>query len=564
MKAIRVIPKELRPGGYRIAGSLLLRAALNFAGVALVLPVLTLILDPSAIHSDSWIGRLFRATGFRSEAAFAGTTCLAIWTAILLKNGIEQRLCRIESDYLHTLYGVLSRRLYRSYLGRGLEFIRQRSAQHLARNVNAATLHFVTGVLRPMAVMAADGVLVALLMTALCCYRPLLTAIVLLVLAPLVWSYRRLIRRRMRQYGRTEYALQRRRFRSVTDTCDGYAEIELAGTMGSRLDAFDRLSDRIVAIRRRRERLALLPKETVEIGITTALVLIAMAGHWSSRPETAKATFALFALVLLRTVPSLRNIMTAWNSIRYNNHTIDLLLQDSPATVFPADVRTDGRIAWNEELRIEHLSFSYADNPDRKILDDLSFTIRKGERIGIRGASGSGKTTLVLLLLGLYEPQSGNIRIDGVPLEGTTRQQWRNTAGYVSQDVFLSEESIARNIAPGPLGSQIDPGRLEAAIRRADLQEFVAQLPEGADTPIGERGIRISGGERQRIGIARALYKKADILFLDEATSALDRASEERIERAIERLSHDGSMTIVVVSHRERMLEHCDRILTLD
>ena len=274
--------------------------------------------------------------------------------------------------------------------------------------------------------------------------------------------------------------------------------------------------------------------------------------------------FGIFAVAALRIMPSVRSIMGAWTSLRYNRYTIDVLrdarLYDTPAGIDT----TQERMPFEREIRIEGLSFHFDDAPDRDILHDLSLTIRKGERIGIRGASGVGKTTLFNILLGFYRPTAGRITIDGRPLDETNLRKWQNTIGYVSQSVFIADSSFMQNVALGCAPDRIDRRRAAQALETAKLKEFIDTLPQGMETPIGECGCRLSGGQRQRLGIARALYKQADILFFDEATSALDNRTEERINRAIKELSKaNRELTIIVVAHRESSLDYCDRIITL-
>ena len=295
--------------------------------------------------------------------------------------------------------------------------------------------------------------------------------------------------------------------------------------------------------------IAALPPMFTEVGLAVGMaVLVAFCAGTDN--TQMKLLFGIFAVASLRIMPSVRSIMGAWTSLRYNRYTIDVLrdarLYDTPAGIDT----TQERMPFEREIRIEGLSFHFDDAPDRDILHDLSLTIRKGERIGIRGASGVGKTTLFNILLGFYRPTAGRITIDGRPLDETNLRKWQNTIGYVSQSVFIADSSFMQNVA-----LRCDPDRIDR--RRA-------ALPQGMEPPIGECGCRLSGGQRQRLGIARALYKQADILFFDEATSALDNRTEERINRAIEELSKaNRELTIIVVAHRESSLDYCDRIITL-
>ncbi|MEG0499029.1 MAG: ATP-binding cassette domain-containing protein, partial [Alistipes sp.] len=221
------------------------------------------------------------------------------------------------------------------------------------------------------------------------------------------------------------------------------------------------------------------------------------------------------------------------------------------------------RLPLHRQITVRNLSFRF-DDAEKEILHDFSLAIRKGERVGIRGASGAGKTTLFNLLLGLYTPTAGEILIDDTPLTATNRRRWQNAIGYVSQSVFIADSTFLANVALGYPTAAIDRERALRALEAAKLREFIDTLPAGIDTPIGECGCRLSGGQRQRIGIARALYKQADVLFFDEATSSLDSRTEQSVNQAIEELSEKNKeLTIIVIAHRDSSLDYCDRILTI-
>ena len=216
---------------------------------------------------------------------------------------------------------------------------------------------------------------------------------------------------------------------------------------------------------------------------------------------------------------------------------------------------------FRRDIALEGVSFGYAAAP-APILKDFNLTIRKNESVGIAGPSGSGKSTLVDILLGLHRPVSGRLLIDGTPVTTENVASWRRLIGYVPQDIYLLDESIAENIAFGLDPSEIDPQALREAARGAQILDFIErELPDGFAARVGERGVRLSGGQRQRIGLARALYHRPEILILDEATSALDHAMEEEVMKTIRALQ--GRMTMITIAHRLVTLEGCHRIIRM-
>jgi ATP-binding cassette subfamily B protein len=205
--------------------------------------------------------------------------------------------------------------------------------------------------------------------------------------------------------------------------------------------------------------------------------------------------------------------------------------------------------------------FRYA-NDGPWVLDDVNLTISRGARVGIVGSTGSGKSTMLDVLMGLLMPVQGELVVDGQAVVGKRLRAWQRTIAHVPQNIYLSDASVAENIAFGIPPHSIDMPRVREAARRAQIADFVESKPEGYDAFVGERGIRLSGGQRQRIGIARALYKAASVLVLDEATSALDNATEKSVMEAIEALDRD--LTILLIAHRLTTVRHCDAIVQLE
>ncbi len=192
----------------------------------------------------------------------------------------------------------------------------------------------------------------------------------------------------------------------------------------------------------------------------------------------------------------------------------------------------------------------------------MDFEIRKGERVGIIGETGSGKSTILKLLLGFYTCEQGGVKIDKQELTERNAADWRKKIGYVQQDIFLIDGSIKENVAFGFEEEEIEHTRLMNAIENAGLENFVDHLPQGIETPVGELGTRVSGGQKQRLGIARALYRGADLFVFDEATSSLDPQTEQEILKAVDQLD-EKNKTILIVAHRISTLQNCDRILEL-
>ena len=560
-KIFDIIPKKFRARGVGVSLTIFVRALLNFVGLAALLPVLYLILDAENMHSNAILEHIYNLFGFSSDKHFIIAVSIAVVAFIVAKNVVNILLYRVERDYIYALYRHLSHRLFVGYFEQGLQFVKKENSAILSRNVNVVCYTFITGVLRPLAMLASEALLLVMIFISIAIYSPIGALLSVAVFVPVAWLYFSLMRYRLDRYGNVENEAQRRTYRAVIETFRGYADIEINNAFPHRLSLFERELDTIVEVGRKNATISMLPQNFTETGLAVGMALLLSLGAvWAE--ADMKILFGVFAIAGLRLLPSARNIMSAWSALRYNRYTIDILNEAKSEEVKRSE--SDEQLEFNNTIELRNLSFRFDDNAN-DTLHNLSLSISKGEKVGINGESGVGKTTLLNILLGLYRPTEGGVYIDGRELQSDNLHKWQNSIGYVSQNTFLTDSTILSNIALGCDEESVDMEHIERCIEAASLSEFVASLPKGVHTRIGECGALLSGGQRQRIGIARALYKRADILFFDEATSSLDNATEQSINRAIESLSSSNKdLTIVVVAHRDSSLDYCDRIVTLE
>ena len=565
MKALfEIIPKKFRAATCGVVLSALLRALLNFAGLAVLLPVLLMVLNSQQIHSNQILSTLYEWGGFTTDQQFIAATCAVVIGVIALKQACNLLLQRVQRRYVVRLYKYFSVKMFCNYHDRGLAFIKRQNTAILSRNVNFICYNLVMGVISPTISMICEVLLLGLLLAALMWYNPMIALLAVAAFIPLSWVYVVILRGKLRDYGQRENEARRQQARAVVETFRGYTDIEINNAFPTMQRRFEQSLDTIAEIKSRTDIIGAMPSIIAEMSVALAMVVLILLGTATSHPDTS-LIFGIFAVAAIRILPTVRAIMAQWWQIRYNYYCIDIVregLEEADEIENDAPIQ---RIKLGSAIEVEGLGFRFEDaDKEQWTLRNLNLTIRKGEKIGIRGTSGAGKTTLFNLLLGFLTPTEGEIKIDGQRLDRTLARRWQTSIGYVSQNVYIEDSTIAGNIALGVDTDQIDRERLADVIRRARLEEFVGQLPNGADTAIGECGNRLSGGQRQRIGIARALYKQADVLFFDEATSSLDDRTEQEINHAIEQLSREQSaLTIVVIAHRSTSLEYCDRIIEI-
>ena len=559
----KIIPPTFRRRAIWVALTIFVRALLNFVGLAMLVPILILILDSENIASNSYLSDIYNTLSFNSYEQFVVVVCLAVVGIIILKNVLVLLLYRSERNFIYSLYKYLSERLYIDYHHRGLGFVKRSNSAILTRNVNVVSLMFVAGVLKPVASIASEVLLLLLIYGSLLWYSPLAALLALAVFIPAIALFYVVVRRKLSDIGRRENEAQRTKSRIVAETFRGYADVEISGAFQQMFKRFEEAMNETVSLRKKNATIGMLPQMFTEVGLAvgmTSLLFICISGNM----ENMRLLFGIFAVAALRLIPSIRSIMSGWSAIRYNAYSVDILAESGTDESYPAVEQCDERFTFSDTIELRDLCFQF-DDATTPTFNSLSLNIHKGECVGIRGTSGVGKTTLFNLILGLYRPTAGGIYIDGEELTDKNIRKWQNSIGYVSQNVFIADMTLAENIALGSDADTIDLDRVQRVIELADLREFVASLPDGLNSRIGEQGSRLSGGQRQRIGIARALYKSADVLFFDEATSSLDVRTEENINTAIKRLSEeDKTLTIVIIAHRESSLEYCNRVITLE
>jgi ABC-type multidrug transport system fused ATPase/permease subunit len=415
-----------------------------------------------------------------------------------------------------------------------------------------------------LGVIAESAVFVAIV-AALIIINPLLaiSALVYLVLAGLI--YLRIVRRPIERRGQQIQAEGERMNSSLIELVGGIKELTIRDSASTYLGRY------VVAVRGYLSAARLISvtnqgmRYLLEILMIAGAALVIGFATLSGSATTVLVSMGVLLAGGLRLVPSLNILLIAVNSIRSNEPAVKIV-EDELARLgeyeHVPDVIESGGVAFvpTGAFAIEDLTFRYPTRVD-DALSGISISVGFGEALGIVGSTGSGKSTFVDVLLGLLDPVAGSISIDGRPLRGNVRA-WRSQIGFVPQDIFLVDDTLAANITFGEADEVVSDERIAEAIRLAQLEDVVTQLPEGLDTMLGERGVRLSGGQRQRVGLARALYRQPRVLILDEATSALDNETERKINDALKTLH--GQLTMVVIAHRLSTVRSCDRILYLD
>ena len=563
--AFLLVPSKRRTRFVLVGLMALVVTALEAISAIFILIVLRLVVDPGQIPTLPVIGdlqQLFPSSTYE-QFVLAGALAFGIFFALRAFVFLLQQyaVARVVENT-----GVLiADELVQGYLAMPYEFHVRRNSSELIRNVYDSVQQLISSVFMPLSIMFAEAVLVLGLLGVLLVTSPLMTLAATLFMGGLVAVSLLGVQPRLRNLGRERQAAATRTLQSLQQGFQGVRDIKVLGREHTFARSFH--SVRTVMARAQYQKSALLyvPRVMLEtsflLAILAALAIAARQGEMSS----LISTLGLFAYAGLRIQPSLQKIAMALNNVRYSEAAAEDLRHELLLTAtFRAKLEltiADEPLAFTNLLEVRDVSFRYAGAGD-DALSHVDFEFRRGESIGICGETGGGKTTLLDLLCGLLLPTNGRIAIDGVTLGPENARAWRHNIGVVHQSSFLIDDTLRRNIALGVRDDEVDGDAVAESIKIAQLEDFVAELPDGLDTIVGESGARLSGGQRQRVTLARALYRRPAVLVLDEGTSALDNATETRIMQHL--LGGSEGTTLVMVAHRLSTIERCDRIVYIE
>jgi ATP-binding cassette subfamily C protein len=548
----------------------LVMAFLEMLSVASVLPFLSVAADPSLIQTNGWLSWIYESFGFASTNGFllalAGGALLTLVLSNVWLASTQWAQIRFSLGHRHKL----SVRLLRHYLDRPYAFFLQRHSADLSKNILGETDQ-VTNVLRSLLRVVTKGFTIIAILGALLFFEPLLAVILTLVLGSAYGLIYGFTKKLLTRLGRERVEANKERYQLASEAFGAIKDVKLLGRESSFLGRFAGPSKRFSYCEATSIIIGVLPKHALEVvafgGVLVIAIYMLVRGQGL---EEAIPVLGFYAFAGYRLMPSLQQVFANYAAVLFGSPALETLHRelvhqdqtapsDEPPLAPRAAERNREVLRLERQIELDGVTFTYQ-NTAAPVLQDVTLSIDANSVVGIVGSTGSGKTTLVDLVLGLLQPQSGEIRIDGTPLHAGNIRAWRNGLGYVPQHIFLTDDTIARNIAFGVPDENIDRAAIERAARIANIHDFIVDdLADGYDTPTGERGVRLSGGQRQRIGIARALYHDPGMLVFDEATSALDNDTEAAVMEAINELA--GTRTILMIAHRLTTLDACQILL---
>ena len=536
-------------------------------GIASIAPFMALVGDISILEKSNVFAELYQMSGLTDPMDFVFYTGLLVLVALTVSTIVS-----MFTIWKLGLYGAsvgieIADRLYAYYMQEDWQFHANGSSAQLTKQVSTEAMRITGGIIQPLMQMNAKVVLAVLISVSILIYNPVIAIVGLLIFAIAYFVLYKLVRKKLVSNGEEISQVSIDRFRLMNEGFGGIKDVLLLNRSHDFVKRFEESGTIYARALGTNAGISQVPRyfmELIAFGTMIGLVLLLIKLH-DGNLGAVLPILAVYALAAFKLLPALQQIYSSIAQIKGNLAAFEAVKEDLEQSLnvcgFISEETVPVHMGLKKDITLDDVSFNYPGKL-KPAVNGVTMKIPANSVVGLVGSTGSGKSTLIDLLLGLLTPQSGQISADNIHITSANKRDWQDTLGFVPQSIFLSEGTIAENIAFGLPVADIDLEQVHKTLELAHLTELVDQLPDGVNTKVGERGVQLSGGQRQRIGIARALYHEADVLVFDEATSALDGITEKIIMDAIHEFS--GKKTIIMIAHRLKTVQKCDIIYLMD
>lgn len=565
-----LLTSKQRKRFYRLQVLVIAMAVMELFSIASIGPFMALVADPTLIQSNTILAELYQLSGLNNSNDFLFLAGLTVLIMLGLSSLISVFTTWRLSLFAYSVGTEIANRLYTYYLQKNWLFHSNTSSSQLTKKITTETNRITQQIIKPLTQLNAKAFLAVLISIAILIYNPLVAFAGLTMFLVGYLIIYKLVRKQIVNNGKAISSTNAQRFHLMHDGFGGIKDILLLHRSTDFINQFNQTGKTLAKAQGINVALSETPRyfmEFIAFGAMIGLVLIQLKLHDGTLSQVLPI-LAVYALAGFKLLPALQQIYSNTTQIKGNLAAFETIKSDLNASQeqiskdkTTAEIHQGLNLDQFKNIVLENITFFYP-NKETPALKDLSLHIPINTTVGFVGESGSGKSTTIDLILGLIQPDQGQLCLDHTPITAQNLAAYQANIGFVPQSIFLSEGSIAENIAFGIKRADIDLKQVQQAIQLAHLEELVISLPEGLDTKVGERGVKLSGGQRQRIGIARALYHNSHLLVFDEATSALDGITEKIIMDAIHELS--GQRTIILIAHRLKTVQKCDTIFLME
>ena len=533
-------------------------------GIGIIMPFIAMVNEPDILNSYPTLLKIIEMFGIVGHKWTIITFAGGILIVFCVKNLYLFFFMRFQFRFMQHNAANFSIRLLKHYLSTEYLFHLQTNSSILLRNIKMEVPKIFSSVLGTSITLVSEIITIFFVISLLLYLQPLATIVGGIILGIISIVFYRSLRKKSRYLGKQRIKHEGETYKWITQSLNSIKELNILGVEKYFLKKSDTHYQKLARISVFEYLISQTPRLFLEtLMIITLMLMIILLMLEGTSMQQILPTLALFAAAAFRLMPSINRILGSVMTLRMTVPSVEVIygnLKDIKENYQSRSLKScDNGLAFSQKIQVTNLSFSYPNSSENSI-KNLNFVILKNSSIGIMGHSGAGKSTLLNLLLGLLQPEKGDILVDDISIKKDIKR-WQNILGFVPQEIYLTDDTIKKNIAYGIDEVDINDEQVWKALQMAQLEEYVKSLPEGLNTIVGERGARISGGQKQRVGIARALYRNPEILIFDEATSALDSQTENEITKSIEQLA--SKKTIIIVAHRLTTIQKCDTIYNL-
>lgn len=540
-------------------------ALLDAAGVASILPFIALLTNADVIQTNEYLRAAYDFINPDSHNSFMIFLGMVVFFVLVLSNVVKSISTFLLLRFIYLQEYKVSAHLATIYSRQPYEWFLNRSSSDIGKNLLSEVGNVISNALLPLMQIIASSLLIIAILLFLLWVEPTASLVVGFCFTIAYVLLYRAIKNHLQNIGLKRFEENERRYAAIGEIFGGIKPLKLSGFESAFLDKYAVPAKGYAMHHAAASIISQLPRFFFEVLAFGGLMLILLIGLYTGvAVESVLPVVSVFAFAGYRLMPAMQHIYGSVAQVQFAMPAVKTLNSELKMKNidYSQDFENFDRLPLKTFLEFENVTFKYA-NTSKNSLENINFRIKSNTTNVIVGPTGSGKTSILDIALGLLEPQSGNLKVNGLPLDRSTFRCWQKSIGYVPQDIFLIDDTIKKNIAFGIPADSIDMKLVEKAAHMACLHDWVVNETENKyGTIVGERGTRLSGGQRQRIGIARALYHEPEILVLDEATNSLDSLTEKAVMTAVETLS--GKVTILMVSHRLDVAEGCDQVIMVD
>ena len=536
-------------------------------GVLSVLPFINVVLYPDIIFENDILRWFYTTFGFQRALHFLIFLGGVVFLALLFSNGISAFTIWAKVRFVTRRNHYLSTRLLTKYLSNPYPFFLKRNSNELSKNILAEVGILTKDYLMSLLELITNSFILLFILITILIVDFTASFFAILIFGTLYGTIMLMLRKRLRRRGQLSRTENKKRYRYTNEALSSFKTTKVNHAEPYFIEQYGKASFAFANHNTYAQVVGSMPRFIIEAVAAGGLVVFVVVQLALGRDlESLAPAVGVLGFAGYRMLPALQNAFQKATKLQYARPVLDRIYDDlMEAKSMDLDAATKlgtKTLAFDKKLVLKEVSFAY-EGTTHAVLHKLSLTIPKNHVVGFVGETGSGKTTLIDIVMGLLEPHQGELLVDGIPINEENVRQWQKNIGYVPQEIYLTDDSLMRNIAFGLPENEVDETRIKEVAKLAALSTFIeTELPEGYHTVVGERGVRLSGGQRQRIGIARALYRNPSVLVLDEATSALDGTTEEAVLQAIRSAAKER--TVIMVAHRLNTLIDCDVIYLLE